>query len=59
MSGDRRCETLTGSLTRSGGIVAQVAATSPEVTLTVTPVDRLELPATERNLVPEHGSPRL
>jgi uncharacterized protein YlxW (UPF0749 family) len=52
-------ETLTGSLTRSGGIVAQVAATSPDVTLTVTPVDRLELPATERNLVPEHGSPRL
>jgi len=52
-------ETLTGSLTRSGGIVAQVAATSPDVTLTVTPVERLELPATERNLVPEHGSPRL
>jgi uncharacterized protein YlxW (UPF0749 family) len=52
-------ETLTGSLTRSGGIVAQVAATSPDVILTVTPVERLELPATERNLVPEHGSPRL
>jgi uncharacterized protein YlxW (UPF0749 family) len=52
-------ETLTGSLTRSGGIVAQVAATSPDVTLTVTPVERLALPATERNLVPEHGSPRL
>jgi uncharacterized protein YlxW (UPF0749 family) len=52
-------ETLTGSLTRSGGIVAQVAATSPEVTLTVTPVERLQLPATKRNLVPEHGSPRL
>jgi uncharacterized protein YlxW (UPF0749 family) len=52
-------ETLTGSLTRSGGIVAQVAATSPDVTLTVTPVERLQLPATKRNLVPEHGSPRL
>jgi hypothetical protein len=39
--------------------VAQVAATSPDVTLTVTPVERLALPATERNLVPEHGSPRL
>ena len=52
-------ETLTGSLTRSGGIVAQVAATSPDVTLTVTPVERLELPATKRNLVPEHGTPRL
>lgn len=52
-------ETLTGSLTRSGGIVAQVAATTPEVIMTVTPVERLELPASERNLVPVHGSPRL
>ena len=52
-------ETLTGSLTRIGGIVAQVAATYPEVTLTVTPVTRLELPATTRVLVPKHGGPRL
>ena len=52
-------ETLTGSLTRIGGIVAQVGATYPEVTLTVTPVTRLVLPATERPLVPEHGGPRL
>jgi uncharacterized protein YlxW (UPF0749 family) len=52
-------ETLTGSLTRIGGIVAQVGATYPEVTLTVTPVDRLELPATARDLVPSHGGPRL
>ena len=34
-------------------------ATYPEVTLTVTPVSRLQLPATERVLVPEHGGPRL
>jgi uncharacterized protein YlxW (UPF0749 family) len=52
-------ETLTGSLTRIGGIVAQVAATYPDVTLTVTPVERLELPATDRSLVPSHGGPRL
>ena len=52
-------ETLTGSLTRIGGIVAQVGATYPEVTLTVTPVERLELPATSRSLVPTHGGPRL
>src|SRR5262245_7597942 len=52
-------ETLTGTLTRSGGIVAQVAATSRGVTLTVTPVTRLELPATDRDLVPQHGHPRL
>jgi uncharacterized protein YlxW (UPF0749 family) len=52
-------ETLTGSLTRIGGIVAQVGATYPDVTLTVTPVERLELPATTRSLVPSHGGPRL
>jgi uncharacterized protein YlxW (UPF0749 family) len=52
-------ETLTGSLTRIGGIVAQVGATYPDVTLTVTPVERLELPPTSRDLVPDHGGPRL
>ncbi|HEX7949440.1 MAG TPA: DUF881 domain-containing protein [Candidatus Limnocylindrales bacterium] len=50
---------LTGSLTRSGGIIAQLAATEPDVVVTVTPVDRIELPATNRNLVPTHGHPRL
>jgi uncharacterized protein YlxW (UPF0749 family) len=50
---------LTGSLTRSGGVIAQLAATEPEVTVTVTPVDRIELPATARDLVPAHGQPRL
>ena len=34
---------LTGSLTRSGGVIAQLAATQPDVIVTVTPVDRLEL----------------
>ena len=50
---------LTGSLTRPGGIIAQLAATQPDVIVLVTPVDRLELPATTRNLVPAHGHPRL
>jgi uncharacterized protein YlxW (UPF0749 family) len=50
---------LTGSLTRSGGVIAQLAATQPNVVVTVTPVDRLELPATTRDLVPAHGRPRL
>lgn len=50
---------LTGSLTRSGGVIAQLAATEPGVTVTVTPVDRIELPATTRVLVPSHGRPRL
>ena len=50
---------LTGSLTRSGGIIAQLAATQPDVIVTVTPVDRIELSATTRDLVPAHGHPRL
>ena len=50
---------LTGSLTRSGGVIAQFAATQPDLIVTVTPVDRLELPATVRTLVPAHGRPRL
>lgn len=52
-------ETLTGSLTRNGGLVAQLAATYPDVELTVTPVERLELPATTRDLLPDHGGPRV
>lgn len=50
---------LTGSLTRSGGVIAQLAATEPDVTVTVTPIDRIELPATTDDLVPSHGRPRL
>ena len=37
-------EQLTGSLTRSGGVIAQLAATQPDVVCRVTPMDRLELP---------------
>jgi uncharacterized protein YlxW (UPF0749 family) len=50
---------LTGSLTRSGGIIAQLAATQPDVIVEVTPLDRVDVPATTRNLVPSHGRPRL
>jgi uncharacterized protein YlxW (UPF0749 family) len=50
---------LTGSLTRSGGVIAQLAATQPDVVVTVTPMDRLELPASTRDLLPDHGQPRL
>jgi uncharacterized protein YlxW (UPF0749 family) len=52
-------EQLTGSLTRSGGVIAQLAATQPDVVITVTPMERLELPATDRTLVPVHAHPRL
>jgi len=50
---------LTGTLTRSGGIIAQLAATQPDVTVDVTPADRIDAPATDRNLVPTDGRPRL
>jgi uncharacterized protein YlxW (UPF0749 family) len=50
---------LTGSLTRSGGIIAQLAATLPDVVVEVTPLDRVDVPATDRELVPGHGRPRL
>jgi uncharacterized protein YlxW (UPF0749 family) len=50
---------LTGSLTRAGGIIAQLAATDPAAQLIVTPVDTLRLPATTQNLIPAHGRPRL
>jgi uncharacterized protein YlxW (UPF0749 family) len=52
-------ESLTGSLTRVGGIVAQVAGRDPRVTIDVQPSERLVLPATTRDLVPSHGHPRL
>jgi len=52
-------ETLVGSLTRAGGIVAQLGATYPEAQLTVTPVDNLLIPATNLPLVPTHGHPKL
>jgi len=52
-------ETLTGSLTRAGGIVALLGATYPDAQLTVTPVERLALPATTLDLQPAHGTPRL
>ena len=52
-------DALTGSLTRVGGIIAQIAATSPDVTIDVAPTEDLLLPATARDLMPSHGRPRL
>jgi uncharacterized protein YlxW (UPF0749 family) len=52
-------EGLTGSLTRIGGIVAQLSARYPDVTVTVTPLDSIVLPATVRSLQPSYGTPRL
>ena len=50
---------LTGTLTRTGGVIAQVAATFPDARLTVTPVDAMTLAATDRDLGPTDASPRL
>jgi uncharacterized protein YlxW (UPF0749 family) len=55
-----RPETLVGSLTRAGGIIAQLAATDPAATLEVEPTEKpMLLPASKRDLVPNHGHPRL
>lgn len=50
---------LTGTLTRSGGIIAQLAATQPDVLVEVVPLDTVRVPATTRDLVPTNGRPRL
>jgi uncharacterized protein YlxW (UPF0749 family) len=53
-------ETLVGSLTRAGGIIAQLAATDPEATIDVEPTEEpMLLPPSRRSLVPDHGHPRL
>lgn len=50
---------LTGSLTRAGGIIAQLSVAFPNVTLSVTPLDLVSIPATKRDLLPIHGQPSL
>lgn len=50
---------LTGTLTRTGGVIAQVTATYPDVRLSVTPVDAMTLAATDLDLGPTDASPRL
>lgn len=50
---------LTGTLTRGGGVIAQIGATDPDVLISVTPLDVVEIPATERDLVPANGQPSL
>jgi uncharacterized protein YlxW (UPF0749 family) len=55
-----RPDALVGSLTRAGGIVAQLAATNRAATIDLQPTDEpMTLPATRRALVPDHGHPRL
>ncbi len=52
-------ETLTGSLTRAGGPIAQLAARFPETTVSVFALDGVTLASTERDLAPVLGKPRL
>jgi uncharacterized protein YlxW (UPF0749 family) len=52
-------ETLSGSLARAGGPIAQFAARYPDVVITVNTADRITLPATDRDLGPSLGRPRL
>ena len=55
-----RPETLVGSLTRVGGIIAQLSATNPAATVDVEAVDDpMTLPASALDLVPHHGQRRL
>ena len=52
-------ETLGGSLTRAGGPIAQLAARYPDVTITVGTASILSLPATDRDLTPHLGRPKI
>ncbi len=50
---------LTGTLTRTGGVIAQVGTSYPEARITVTPIEAMTLPATERIAPPTYAKPRL
>jgi uncharacterized protein YlxW (UPF0749 family) len=55
-----RPETLVGSLTRVGGIIAQLSATNPAAVVDVEAMDEpMTLPASTQDLVPHHGQRRL
>jgi uncharacterized protein YlxW (UPF0749 family) len=52
-------EILTGTLTRSGGVIALLKTTYAQARISVTPADTIELPATTRSLTPTDAYPRL
>jgi uncharacterized protein YlxW (UPF0749 family) len=52
-------EILVGTLTRAGGVIAQIGATYPDARVSVTPLETVEIPASARNLTPSHAQPRL
>lgn len=50
---------LTGTLTRTGGVISLIGATYPDASLTVTPVEMMTLAATLRTLGPTDAEPHL
>jgi uncharacterized protein YlxW (UPF0749 family) len=52
-------ETLAGSLSRAGGLIAQFAAQFPGVEVRVDPQDLVTVPASDRSQAPVLGHPRL
>jgi uncharacterized protein YlxW (UPF0749 family) len=52
-------EILVGTLTRGGGVIAEIGATYPDARISATPLDSVSIPASTRNLIPSHGQPRL
>jgi uncharacterized protein YlxW (UPF0749 family) len=50
---------LTGTLTRTGGVIAQVGTTYPDARLSVTPIESMTLPASDRTSAPVYAQPRL
>lgn len=50
---------LTGTLTRTGGVIAQVTSTYDAARITVTPLDSMTLPATDRDLTLTDATPKL
>jgi len=52
-------QVLAGSVGRAGGPIAQLTARFPDVVISVVAVDLVTVPATDRDLTPELGRPRL
>ena len=52
-------QVLAGSLSRAGGPIAQLSARFPDVVIGVADVDLVTVPATDRDLTPQLGKPRL
>jgi uncharacterized protein YlxW (UPF0749 family) len=52
-------QVLAGSLSRAGGPIAQLNARFPDVVIGVAAVDLVTVPATDRDLTPQLGKPRL